>query len=124
MPALHQLDCDPAGFEWIDANDADHSVATFLRRGRDLPDVLLAVFNFTPVPRHNYRFGVPRGGFWREALNSDALEFGGSGWGNFGGVEATPVPSHGKPWSLNLTLPPLAALFFLPEVAASGDEKR
>ncbi len=67
--------------------------------------------NFTPVPRHNYRVGVPRGGFWREVLNTDATEYGGSGQGNLGGVEAAPVPCHGHPYSLNLTLPPLAAVY-------------
>jgi 1,4-alpha-glucan branching enzyme len=113
--ALHELDCDPAGFEWIDANDADHSVASFVRRGRDAADVVLAVFNFTPVLRQNYRVGVPSGGFWREVLNGDALEFGGSGQGNLGGVEAAPILSHGRFHSLNLTLPPLAAVFLRPD---------
>jgi 1,4-alpha-glucan branching enzyme len=71
---------------------------------------VLAVFNFTPVPRHDYRIGVPRGGRWEEALNSDAADYGGSGVGNMGGVEAEAVEQHGRPWSLRLTLPPLAAL--------------
>jgi 1,4-alpha-glucan branching enzyme len=110
-PALHTLDCDPAGFEWIDANDIEHSVISFLRKGR-AGDLVLVVCNFTPMPRHNYRVGVPSGGFWREILNSDAHEFGGSGQGNMGEVEATPVAAHGHPHSLNLTLPPLSALFF------------
>ena len=110
-PALHQLDADPAGFSWVDANDWEDSVVSFLRRGRDEADVVLAACNFTPVPRHNYRAGVPRGGFWREALNTDAAEYGGSGQGNLGGVEAAPVPCHGHPFSLNLTLPPLAAVY-------------
>jgi 1,4-alpha-glucan branching enzyme len=73
---------------------------------------VLAVCNFTPLPRHNYRVGVPSGGIWREILNSDAREFGGSGQGNMGAVEAAPVAAHGRPHSLNLTLPPLTALFF------------
>ncbi len=113
--AMHERDADPAGFEWIDANDADHSVASFLRHGREAADLVLAIFNFTPVPRRNYRVGVPTAGFWREVLNGDAREFGGSGQGNLGGVEAAPIPSHGQPHSLNLTLPPLAAIFLRPD---------
>jgi 1,4-alpha-glucan branching enzyme len=113
-PALHQLDCDSAGFEWIDANDMELSVLSFLRKAQSQENVLLVVCNFTPVPRHNYRLGVPRGGFWRELLNSDAVENGGSGMGNLGGVEASPLPHHGRPFSLTLTLPPLSALFLKP----------
>jgi 1,4-alpha-glucan branching enzyme len=111
-PALHQLDLDPAGFEWIDCNDVEHSVISFIRKGRSNRDMVLVVCNFTPVPRFNYRVGVPHGGSWREVLNSDSREYGGSGHGNLGGVEATPIPSHGRMYSLNLTLPPLAAVFF------------
>jgi 1,4-alpha-glucan branching enzyme len=109
-PALHALDCDPAGFEWVDCCDTENSVAAFLRKDAKGGEVL-AVFNFTPVPRHNYRLGVRRGGFWTEALNSDAPRYGGRGFGNFGGVEAAPVAAHGRASSLNLTLPPLGALF-------------
>ena len=114
-PALHQLDTDPAGFEWIAADDNENSVYAFLRKAREpgLPPIL-AVFNNTPLPRFNYRLGVPREGVWAEVLNSDAGAFGGSNHGNIGGVEATPVPSHGRPFSLNLTLPPLGALFLKP----------
>ncbi len=111
QPSLHQVDFEPRGFEWVDANDFERSVASFLRRARDPEDVLLAVFNFTPVPRTNYRVGAPRGGFWRECLNSDASLYGGSGQGNIGGVEAAPLPAQGQPFSLILTLPPLGALF-------------
>ncbi len=111
QPALYEQDFDPAGFEWVDANDADHSVLTFLRKARTTEDVVLVAVNFTPVPRPGYRVGVPRPGFWREALNSDAEVYGGSGWGNFGGLEAEAVPAHGRPYSLNLTLPPLSAVF-------------
>jgi 1,4-alpha-glucan branching enzyme len=110
--ALHELDFDPAGFEWVDFNDADNSVVTFLRKGKRAEDTVLVACNFTPVPRHNYRVGVPTGGFWKELLNSDAPEYGGSGQGNFGGLEATPVPSHGKFHSLSLTLPPLGMVMF------------
>jgi 1,4-alpha-glucan branching enzyme len=111
--ALHELDCDPAGFEWIDANDASSSVVSFLRRGLD-GDALAVVCNFTPLVRRNYRLGVPEGGRWDELLNTDAATYGGSGQGNLGGVEAVPVAFHGRPLSLVLTLPPLAALFLSP----------
>ena len=111
-PALYELDHDPAGFEWVDANDSDASVLTFLRKGRPPAPPLLVVCNFTPVVRENYRVGVPHGGRWAEVLNTDAREYGGSGVGNLGGVTARPIPYHGRPYSLNLTLPPLAALFF------------
>jgi 1,4-alpha-glucan branching enzyme len=110
-PALHELDCEPAGFEWIDCNDADSSVFSLLRRGRSSNQTVIAVCNFTPVPRVNYRVGAPSGGFWKELLNSDAVPYGGSGQGNMGGVEAAPVSVHGRPFSLTLTLPPLGALF-------------
>jgi 1,4-alpha-glucan branching enzyme len=110
-PALHRFDCEPGGFEWVEANDADQSVTSFLRSGAPQDPAVLVVCNFTPVPRYNYRVGVPSGGFWSELLNSDAHEFGGSGVGNMGGVEAAPVGAHGRPYSLNLTLPPLGALF-------------
>jgi len=109
--ALHERDFDPAGFEWIDANDSNDSVLSFLRKDASGGDMIAIICNFTPVSRTNYRVGVPRGGFWRELLNSDASEHGGSGHGNLGGVEATPVGSHGRPFSLNLTLPPLGVVF-------------
>ena len=111
-PALHERDIDSSGFEWIDCNDAESSVISLLRKGASTHDLILVVCNFTPVPRHNYRVGVPRGGFWQEVLNSDATLYGGSGWGNLGGVEAVPVPLHGRGHSLTLTLPALTALFF------------
>ena len=112
-PALHQLDFDQRGFEWVDCHDADASVISFLRRARD-GSPLLVVCNFTPVPRTNYTVGVPEGGYWRELLNSDAPLYGGSGMGNFGGVEAAPVSAQGRFHSIVLTLPPLAAVFFKP----------
>ncbi len=114
-PALHQLDSDPAGFEWIDCHDADQSVLSLLRRARGGVPVAV-VCNFTPVPRAAYRVGVPCGGGWRELLNSDAGPYGGSGMGNQGRVQAATVPIHGRPYSLSLTLPPLSALFLKPEV--------
>jgi 1,4-alpha-glucan branching enzyme len=110
-PALHQLDFDPAGFEWIDCNDSLHSVLSLIRKGRSEADNLIILCNFTPVPRYNYRVGVPRPGYWQEILNSDAKEYGGSGHGNMGGIETSPIPYHGRPCSLNLTLPPLGAIF-------------
>jgi len=111
-PALHELDMQPGGFEWIDCNDAPASVVSCLRKGQSTDDLVLVVCNFTPVPRLNYRVGAPRNGFWHEVRNSDAQDYGGSGHGNMGGVEAAPVPWHGQPYSLNLILPPLAAVFF------------
>jgi 1,4-alpha-glucan branching enzyme len=115
-PALHAFDCDSVGFEWIDTNDADRSVISFLRKSPDGREQIAVVCNFTPVPRYNYRVGAPRGGFWRELLNSDALEHGGSGHGNLGGVEASPVPCHGRMHSLTLTLPPLGAVYLKSEI--------
>ena len=111
-PALHEGDAMPTGFEWVDCNDADQSTLSFLRKSESNGDVILAVFNFTPVLRRNARVGVPRGGFWGEILNSDAADYGGSGQGNQGGVEASPVGWHYKSHSLTITLPPLAAVFF------------
>ncbi len=111
-PALHQLDTDPAGFEWVDCNDGAASVVSLLRKSRNDRDTILIVCNFTPVPRVGYRVGVPTGGYWRELLNSDGKEYAGSGMGNMGGAQAQDSPVHGRPFSLNLTLPPLAALFF------------
>ncbi|HYO26479.1 MAG TPA: 1,4-alpha-glucan branching protein GlgB [Lacipirellulaceae bacterium] len=109
-PALHQLDCDAAGFEWIDTGDSDRCVISFLRRSAS-GETIAAVLNFTPVPRLNYQIGAPRSGHWRELFNSDAKEHGGAGYGNFGGVEASPVAMHGRTHSLTLTLPPLGAVF-------------
>ena len=109
-PALHELDSDPEGFEWIDANDNDASVLTFLRRSRSGETVLVAC-NFTPVVRQTYLVGVPFDGFWREVLNSDAWNYGGSGVGNLGGVETLAFSAHGRPRTVNLTLPPLGCVF-------------
>lgn len=107
------MDFSYNGFEWVDIKDYEGSIISFLRKNPSNPaDTLLIVCNFTPVPRYSYRIGVPAGGFWREALNSDALEYGGSGHGNFGGVLAEPVPCHGRCHSLSLTLPPLGMAIF------------
>jgi 1,4-alpha-glucan branching enzyme len=113
-PALHQLDCNPAGFAWLDASDHEHSTLSFLRKSEGDHPPVACVFNFTPVPRYNYRIGAPVGGRWVELCNTDAQEYGGSGQGNLGGVDAAPVWYHGHQWSLTLTLPPLGAVFLRP----------
>ncbi len=110
--ALHEQDFDRGGFEWVDFSDWEKSVISNIRKGKAQEDLVLVVHNFTPEVRENYRIGVPQGGFWREALNSDAKEYGGSGQGNLGGVKATPDPIHGKEYSLVLRLPPLSVLVF------------
>ncbi len=111
-PALHKFDCNPRGFQWIDCRDSDQSVLTFLRKGSAADADLLVACNFTPVPRVNYRVGATLAESWEETLNSDALTYGGSGWGNLGNVDSSPLPSHGLPASVVLTLPPLAIVFF------------
>jgi 1,4-alpha-glucan branching enzyme len=110
--ALFELDFDPAGFGWIDTNDYENSVLTFIRRGLAPGEVILTAFNFTPVTRTHYRIGVPTSGEWKEILNSDAQEYGGSGQGNLGLATTEDTPFHGQPYSLSVTLPPLGALFF------------
>jgi len=114
IPALHELDCDPRGFTWTQPNEADASLLSFLRFAHDGSPVLV-VCNFTPMVRENCLAGVPVGGYWKELLNSDAEEYGGSGVGNLGGVDAHPVPTHGMPRTLTLTVPPLGCLFLAPE---------
>jgi 1,4-alpha-glucan branching enzyme len=109
--ALHWFDNDPKGFEWVDCNDAPASVISLLRKGNSPEDTILIACNFTPVPRVGYMVGVPFGGYWKEILNSDAREYGGSGSGNMGGAEAMSHSTHGRPYSLRLTLPPLGAVF-------------
>src|SRR5947208_126484 len=109
--ALYELENDPAGFEWVDCNDTAASVISLLRKGKHPDETILVVCNFTPVPRDGYRIGVPFDGFWRELLNSDAAEYAGSGVGNLGGKQAEEVPTHGRSYSLSLTLPPLGIVF-------------
>ena len=111
-PALHEIDFGQQGFEWVDLHNWEESIISFLRKGRSTEEVILVICNFTPLPRKDYRIGVPRGGFWKEILNSDAQAYGGSNLGNAGGVEASPSPAHGRSHSLSITLPPLAVLFF------------
>jgi 1,4-alpha-glucan branching enzyme len=114
-PALHKKDFSQDGFRWIQRGDWEQSVVSFLRQGDENDPPIAVVCNFTPVPRHNYRLGVPRGGNWRELLNSDASLYGGSGIGNFGAAAATPMPYESFGHSLSITVPPLAVLFFKPE---------
>ena len=111
-PALHELDVEPGGFEWVDCADWEKSIISFLRIGKTAGDYLLVVCNFTPVTRYDYRVGVPTGGYWKEVLNSDAGEYGGSGHGNLGGINAMPVPYHGRYHSFPLIVPPLGIIFF------------
>jgi 1,4-alpha-glucan branching enzyme len=115
--ALHEMDFHGEGFEWVDCSDSDNSTLTLLRRGRSAKDLIIIACNFTPVPRLHYRIGVPCGGRWVEILNSDAGEYAGSGLGNLGGAPAEPAPFHDRPFSLEITLPPLAAVYFGPQKA-------
>jgi 1,4-alpha-glucan branching enzyme len=125
-PALFELDAEQAGFEWVDCNDSAGSMISFLRHGRinnDTSDIshdapqrqTLFIVNFTPVPRRGYKVGVPSGGRWREVLNSDAALYGGSDIGNMGGIDALAEPMHGRSWSLNVIVPPLACVVFQKE---------
>jgi 1,4-alpha-glucan branching enzyme len=111
-PALQTCENTPASFEWIDVHDSEKNVLSFLRKGSSEEEVIAVICNFSPVPRMSYRIGVPRRGFWKEVLNSDAAQYGGSGIGNLGGVETVPIPLHGRNYSITVDLPPLAAVFF------------
>ncbi len=117
-PALHQQDFTGDGFAWVDFHDAEESIVSFLRQGRNPQDTLLVVCNCTPMPRSNYTVGVPRGGYWKEVLNSDAAIYGGSGSGNLGGVDAAPVAAQGHYHSLALNLPPLGVVYLKPSASA------
>jgi 1,4-alpha-glucan branching enzyme len=112
QPALHELDFSPDGFSWIDCNDNENSVVSMLRYARNRDDFLVMIFNFTPVPRHGYRIGVPAPGWYAEILNSDSRLFGGSDIGNAGGVHTEAIAAHGLDQSLRLTVPPLGGLYF------------
>jgi 1,4-alpha-glucan branching enzyme len=109
-PALHELDCEGSGFDWIDASDAAQSVLSYIRYGREGTAPVVIVCNFTPVVRHNFRLGVPKSGSWMEKLNTDSDIYGGSNVGNLGGVKAEKKALHGRPYSIELTLPPLATV--------------
>ncbi len=111
-PALYEEDCSHEGFRWVDCNDIENCVMSFLRQSRGQRRQALVICNFTPVPRHAYRIGVPQRGFWREILNSDATVYGGSGQGNLGGVHSLPVGCHGFLNSISVTLPPLGVCIF------------
>jgi len=111
LPALHERDCEPEGFEWLELHDSEQSALAFLRRGVDPARVVVVACNFTPVPRYGYRIGVPLPGHYRERLNTDAAIYGGGNIGNGGGVTAEEFGSHGRPYSLSLTLPPLSTVF-------------
>ncbi len=111
-PALHRLDCDPDGFQWVDVANSEQSVVSYLRRGRGPHELAVVVCNFTPVPRENYWIGVPHGGRYRERINTDAVEYGGSGIGNAGEVHAESRQLHGHSHAICLQLPPLATLIF------------
>ncbi len=113
-PAMYEIDFEYTGFEWIDFHDADNSIISFIRKGKNPDDSLLFVYNFTPVAREGYRVGVPRGGFYKEILNSDSGRYWGGNMGNFGGVTAEESPCHGRPFSLNLVLPPLSVVVMKP----------
>jgi 1,4-alpha-glucan branching enzyme len=106
------VDFEWSGFEWIDANDAASSVLTFLRRAKNRDDFVIAVCNFTPVAREEYRVGVPRPGFYREILNTDSQYYEGTNIGNAGGVQAEPIPWNDRPYSIKLRLPALSAMYF------------
>ena len=110
--ALHEVDFEWHGFEWLDCNDADASILSFLRRAKHQENFMVVVVNCTPVMRENYRVGAPEPGFYREAMNTDAERYGGTNVGNLGGVEAEAVPWNNHPYSLNLRLPPLGAVYF------------
>ncbi|HXZ25889.1 MAG TPA: alpha amylase C-terminal domain-containing protein, partial [Nitrospiria bacterium] len=111
-PALYELDFSLEGFEWVDTQDWEQSVLSFIRKGRWSQAQFLIVANFTPIVREQYRVGVPRSGWWQERLNSDASVYGGGNHGNGGGMHAEPVPAHGRDHSLSITLPPLGVLVF------------
>jgi 1,4-alpha-glucan branching enzyme len=113
-PALYRKDFETGGFQWVDCSDYQNSIIAFLRKGDEEDARILAVCNFTPGPRHNYRIGVPASGVWMELLNSDAKDYGGSGQGNLGEVQAVPIRYHGHRHSLSLTLPPLGVVVFRP----------
>jgi 1,4-alpha-glucan branching enzyme len=114
-PALWEVDFSHEGFRWLEANDAGANMLAFARMSRDGERSVVAVANLAPVPRYGYRVGMPRAGRWREALNTDSALYGGSDVGNLGGVEALDEPWHGQPYSADVTLPPLAVVYLVPD---------
>jgi len=111
QPALHEVDFDYSGFEWLDCSDFESSVVSFVRRAHVRTDFVVVAVNFTPVPREDYVIGVPEAGRYVELLNSDSAVYGGSNVGNAGAIESVPTPAHGRLHRLSLTLPPLGCLF-------------
>jgi 1,4-alpha-glucan branching enzyme len=111
-PALYEKDFDKEGFRWIDANDSKNSILSFVRYDKSGKKPVIVFCNFTPIPLFNYRAGVPQDGYWKEILNSDAKEYGGSGHGNLGGAESFPVPYHHEESSINVNIPPLGVVMF------------
>jgi 1,4-alpha-glucan branching enzyme len=114
-PALYEVDFEPHGFRWLDANDVERNIFAFVRLAGDGQGALVCICNLSPVPREHYRAGLPHGGRWREALNTDSEHYGGSNVGNYGGVEAEASPWQGQPYSAELTLPPLGVLWLVPD---------
>jgi 1,4-alpha-glucan branching enzyme len=123
QPALHEVDFSWEGFQWIDFHDVDQSIVSFLRRAKGPDDLLVVAANFTPVPREGYRVGVPVPGFYSEIMNSDSEAYWGSNMGNRGGLPADPVPWQGQPYSLLLTLPPLAIVYLKPERPSASETR-
>jgi 1,4-alpha-glucan branching enzyme len=119
--ALQECDVDPSGFEWVDCSDAEKNIVSYIRKGKRSGEMLLVICHFSPVLRTNYRIGVPLRGYWQEILNTDAEIFGGSGQGNFGGSITVPIPLHGRPHSLTLTVPPLSVVVFRHHLAGSEE---
>ncbi|MBS1112713.1 MAG: glgB, partial [Nitrospirae bacterium] len=113
-PALHEVDFHPEGFAWIDFRDTDHNIISFIRYAKDPDNFLVIVCNFTPVPRTDYRIGVPSDCFYKEILNSDAKIYWGSDMGNAGGLNADEIPWHGRQYSIQITLPPISVLILKP----------
>jgi 1,4-alpha-glucan branching enzyme len=122
-PALHENDCMPEGFAWIDCHDSDNSIISYIRRAKDPEDFVVVVCNFTPIARDGYRIGVPVGGPYAELLNTDAGCYEGSGVGNAGRVDAEAQEAHGHPFSLNLSVPPLGAVVMKPFPKEKKTEK-
>ncbi len=114
-PALHEMDFDWHGFEWIDCHNYQDSILAYIRKAKDPSDYVICCHNFTPVPRHNYRIGVPEACWYQEIANSDSTFYAGSDVGNGGGLQALAEESHGRPASLVFTLPPLATVVFKPQ---------
>jgi 1,4-alpha-glucan branching enzyme len=114
-PALYEVDFDGHGFEWIDCNNHADSVFSYVRKAKDPNDLLVIACNFTPVVRRDFRLGVPRGGWYNEIFNSDSEYYEGSNVGNYPGIAATESESHGRPYSIEITVPPMATIVFKPE---------